>query len=61
MKSSAEQKIMEYVERARCDYFKVKKNPIRYRVDSELERIESKLVQIECLAFDLGLIKECTL
>lgn len=59
--NSTEQKIMDYVEAARNEYDLVTKKPIRYREDYELEVAQSRLIQIECLAMELGLINEGTI
>lgn len=54
-------KIMEYVERARNDYRDIENTPVRYRNNGKRDIAIAKLVQIECLAIDLELIETGTI
>lgn len=54
-------KIMEYVERKREEHRQCLQKSERHREPTELERIESSLISLECLAMDCGLITECTI
>lgn len=53
--------IMRYVERARNEYFKINNQPARYREENALEIAAAKLIQIECLALELGYIEKGTI
>lgn len=54
-------KVMEYIERSRKEYFEIINKPEQFRSLHELASVEKALIKIECLGMDLGLIKECTL
>lgn len=55
------EKIMEYVERRRTEYFQCLQKPERYRKPDEMERIEASLITIECLAIECGIIERGTI
>jgi len=54
-------KVMEYIERARSEYFQVSNKSEQYQSLHELARAERALIQIECLGIDLGIIQTGTI
>lgn len=56
-----EEVLLEKIENAKREYFRVLEKPERYRKEHELACAETRLITLECLAIEAGLIKSGTI